>query len=399
MPRTEPLKKRPHKRQKDDLSPTQVGRLKDLHQLDQRTLLIAFMRAHGMTLQEVCTQLSSISISVAQNVAVTDLHQADLKKWIVTRFAREMFKEELVKEIMMKTHHEPWAKLENALRNQEGSVFKHLRVVYSGGKREPREYEWPAIVDRFAHNAAWVIHEVLKNSKNVGVCWGSTIANVITGLHSLRIPIDPDQKRVSVFPTAGQPLGRYFKDAGTDATTLAKRLSTYLNGTAKHVPSLDNVWPVIPKKFRDSADINDFLSHIDSYRDIFGEGPHDKRTLLSRADTILASCGCFHNWKTFVPEWINTDDEVDVTKVAIGDIGGALIPDPSVSENEFKAIARLWTGIRLDHFEIVARASPGVIVCAVGWNKGKIALELVRRGLVTVLVIDNELARSIEAQL
>lgn len=390
-----------HRERVGQLSPMQAGRLSDLHPLDQRRLLMTFMRAQGMTLKEACTWLGLLSIHVKENVAVSDLHQAGFDKWIITRFARELFKEELVKEISGRTHHEPWRGLEAALQQQPGSVLKHLRVVYSGAKKEPREHQWPAIIDRFGHNAAWLVRGFLEESRRVAVCWGTTVAKVVDGLESLKISVDPwRQKRISVIPTAGQPLGQHFRNADIDSTTLARRLSTYFNGPSlNQVPSLDNVWPVIPRKYRESKDVKDFLRDIDSHRKIFGDGPQDKNALLSNADTILASCGSFHNWKTFVAEWMSGDPGVDVTNVAIGDIGGAIIPNPRVPSKEFDAIASLWTGISLDHFKLVAGRIPGVILCAIGQNKGAVALELVRRGLVTVLVVDNELARAIEAKL
>jgi DNA-binding transcriptional regulator LsrR (DeoR family) len=388
------------RRQVEDLSPTQVGRLSDLHELDQRRLLITFMRAHGMTLKEVCNQLGSLSIPVRQNVAVKDLHQAGFDKWIVTRFAREMFKEELLTEIAIMTHHRPWTNLEKSLSSLRGSVLKNLRVVYSGGKAKPRDQEWPAIIDRFADNSAWLIQGFLEDSKRVAVCWGSTVANIVNALSALRIPVDPGRRAIPVIPTAGQPLGQHFRNAGIDSTTIARLLSIYFNGqSSNQVPSLDNVWPVIPRKFIDSPEVRELVRDIDSHRKIFGDGPQDKSAMLSRADTILASCGSFHNWNTFVAEWMSGDDGVDVTKVAIGDFGGAIVPKPGVPESEFEAVARLWTGITLEHFKLVAVRSPGVILCAVGRNKGRIALELVRRGLVTTLVVDNQLASEIEAQI
>ncbi len=353
-----------------------------------------------MTLKEACALLSSLSIPVKPNVAVKDLHEAGFAKWIITRFARELFKGELIEEITERTHHRPWVTLETALQSQPGSVLKHLRVVYSGCQAKPKDHEWPAILDRFGHNAAWLIHEFLEDSKRVAVCWGSTVANIVNGLHSLRIGRDPNRKRIAVTPTAGQPLGQKFRDSGTDSTTLARRVSAYFNGPSDNqVPSLDNVPPVIPRKFADAASVREFVHDIDSHGKIFGDGPHDKNALLTKVDTIIASCGSFHNWKTFVAEWINGDDGVDVTRIALGDIGGALILNPDLPPHEFEAAAKLWTGVTVEHFKLVAAREPGVILCAVHRSKARIVLELVRRGLVTVLVVDNDLADAIVALL
>src|SRR5690349_2783145 len=123
MVHTRRSRKSGHREGIEDLSPMQASRLSDLHPLVQRRLLMTFLRTQGMTLKEACTQLGLLSIRIKPNVAVKDLHQAGFDKWIITRFARELFKEELVKEISGRTYHEPWQGLEAELQKQSGSVL------------------------------------------------------------------------------------------------------------------------------------------------------------------------------------------------------------------------------------------------------------------------------------
>ena len=255
------------------------------------------------------------------------------------------------------------------------------------------------ILDRFASNAAPLLADLLLEAKVAGVCWGETVGRLIDALLALDLVVDHDRRtRVHVVPTAGQPQGSEFRMSGWDSTTLARNLSLFLNGTAAHVPSLDNVRPMVPPKYIDSPDVLEAILDGTSYKEIFGEGLSDKKAPLNRADAILASCGCFHNPKTVLWEWLGKH-RVDVKSVAMGDIGGSLIPRRDVSDAEFANIARLWTGIRLEHFEAVAQRSPGVILCAVGVQKAEITLELVRRSLVTTLVVDERLAEALERAL
>lgn len=383
----------------ETLSPREARRVSDMNDLDRRRVLVAYLRAQGRSHDEIAALLGSLPspIGVRGPVIVNDLARAGLDKWIVTRFQRELFKEPLVREIDDLVHHQPWLALERSLQRLSDGVLSRLFVVFSDADADPEAKDWPRILDRFASNAAPLLADMLLEARLVGVCWGGTIGNVLQAMIGLKLDIDRDKrKRVPVVPTAGQPQGTEFRTSGWDSTTLARQLSIFLNGTDAYLPSLDNVRPIVPPKFIDSPEVLEALLDDSSHADIFGTGPADNKALLNRADAILASCGCFHNPKTVLWEWVGKHS-VDVKAVAMGDIGGALIPRPGVSEGDFLKVARLWTGIRLEHFKATARRSPGVILCAAGAAKAEITLELIRRSLVSTLVIDERLAQALAA--
>jgi DNA-binding transcriptional regulator LsrR (DeoR family) len=391
----------------ESLSPRQATRLSDIGELDRRRVIIAYLRAQGLSHDQICVLLSRLlePIAVRPPVIVNDLARASLDKWIITRFKSELFRKPLVREIDDLVHRQPWLPLERQLQELSNGVLKRLYVIHSDADRDPEQKDWRRILDRFAQNAAPTAAELLAPAHIVGVCWGETVRCLIDALLELNIEIDVSrQKRVIVVPTAGQPQGLEFRTSGWDSTTLARRLSQFFNGSEAHVPSLDNVRPVIriQPRFAGSKDVLEAVLEAilddSSHKEIFGSGPQDRRALLNRADAILASCGAFHNPKTMLWEWMGAHG-IDVKAVAMGDIGGALIPRRDVPTEKFNDVAMLWTGIRLEHFEAVAQRTPGVIVYAAGFRKGAITLELVRRRLVTTLIVDDQLVHGLETAL
>jgi DNA-binding transcriptional regulator LsrR (DeoR family) len=391
----------------ESLSPRQATRLSDIGELDRRRLIVAYLKAQGLSHDQICALLSRLpeAIAVKPPVIVNDLARAALDKWIVTRFKSELFKKPLVRELDELVHRQPWLSLERQLQELSHGVFKRLYVIHSDGDRDPEQKDWRRILDRFAQNAAPSVAELLAPASIVGVCWGETVRCLIDALLELNLEIDLSrQKRVIVVPTAGQPQGLAFRTSGWDSSTLARSLSRFLNGSDAHVPSLDNVRPVvqIQERFADSKEVLEAVREAilddSSHKDIFGSGLQDRRALLNRADAILASFGAFHNPKTMLWEWMGAHG-IDVKAVAMGDIGGALIPRRDVSIEKFNGVARMWTGIRLEHFEAVAQRTPGVIVYGAGFHKGAIALELVRRRLVTTLIADEQLVHGLETAL
>jgi len=129
--------------------------------------------------------------------------------------------------------------------------------------------------------------------------------------------------------------------------------------------------------------------------------------LISRVDTILTGVGSFHQWTDYCDELVSVASVKQhlLVDVALGDLGGALIPLRRLEMKTlraFAAISGLWTGIRRVHFKTVAKRAaatesigPGVIVVAMGANKAAILYEVIRQGLVNHLIIDEDLAESL----
>jgi DNA-binding transcriptional regulator LsrR (DeoR family) len=62
-----------------------------------------------------------------------------------------------------------------------------------------------------------------------------------------------------------------------------------------------------------------------------------------------------------------------------------------------------WTGLRLEHLEACARLGerplkgpPGVVVVSAGTNRATAVCELIKRGLVNHLIVDDVLAEELE---
>ena len=88
------------------------------------------------------------------------------------------------------------------------------------------------------------------------------------------------------------------------------------------------------------------------------------------------------------------------------EVGGVCIPRPDLTTREqcvFDTIQGSWTGLRLEHLETCARrntdpntGSPGVVVVSAGPNRAKSILELIKRGMVNHLIVDDILADELE---
>src|SRR5262249_441522 len=92
--------------------------------------------------------------------------------------------------------------------------------------------------------------------------------------------------------------------------------------------------------------------------------------------------------------------------LVVGDLGSVLIPVPGRKQDqEVKELNELRNGIQLKHLEAIAeraarsQSSPGVVVVAIGKNKARVLCELVHRGLINELIIDQDLAKALEVLL
>jgi DNA-binding transcriptional regulator LsrR (DeoR family) len=141
-----------------------------------------------------------------------------------------------------------------------------------------------------------------------------------------------------------------------------------------------------------------------NYRRIF-EGQNGRPPEIGHLDVILTSLGNLEQenklWKEALRESGSEGDREVVERLLkkLHDIGGVLIVDNELDEEEKDKLRQLesrWLGIKRTHYyQCAQKAKPGVIVVALGDNKAETTLRAVKRGLVNILVIDEDLARRI----
>jgi DNA-binding transcriptional regulator LsrR (DeoR family) len=400
-------------------------RLRDLSKVELRAVRVAFYLAQGMSEGEIAALLFPQDSPKTAFPRVANAKKLALRRGWLTRplFSEKSFPGEDNLTLQEEAHYQRWIDLEKKLQEQSGGILKTLRVCYSGYKAEPKgKEEWDEALDLFAHNAApYVLAHLCKSRLGIAVGWGMTVACASEAagqrLDEATRPKQNGQRAIRIVPTACEPLQ---PPAGRDtsSTNIATVLNGYLNGPRNgRVWSLKNIPSVLPETYTDKAkrkDIEqDFLKFARDYWEIFGdqEDP-DNKSLIAQCDTSISSGGAFHQWQIFADALFKSSgiSPEELQKLAVGDIGGILIPRLGITEKEktrFEQIKNLWTGIRLEQYQRIARsaaqstepdAPAGSMLIAIGKSKAEIILDLVTRAdlrVVNALVIDAHLAQAI----
>jgi DNA-binding transcriptional regulator LsrR (DeoR family) len=261
-------------------------------------------------------------------------------------------------------------------------------------------------LNQFGDEAARLVSGWLPQSELFGVTWGTTISHVV---NVLQPPGSVKAGRLSVrfTPVCCEPLDK-ISDQDT-SSKLAHRLHERVQTTAELPPSLTGVPALIARQFRGAGKraIQDFFSSRGtSYQEVFGPGP---RPLINVVDSLLTSVGPASKPMGFIhDELLRTASTPQrrltsgaLARLVAGDLGGVLIPLRTLKaadRREVEALNAMWTGIRREHLERIATEAdkknrPGVIVVSIGGSgRAETIAELVRCGLVNVLIVDPELA-------
>jgi len=382
---------------------------------DKRIAAMAYLvGAQGLSEKQARAVIETRYGHYSSSTASRDCAEARRRQWLIERFADESFSDdgELLEELSTLAHR--YSELETVLAAKSQRVLKGLRVVY-GGVDQASACGGPIqdALTECGRRSAHELYALLIRSKVLGVASGHTLRAACDGV-AARASFARASDRadvVHVIPTSGEPIGAGAVD--TNSTSLASLLSQALNRRRVPVPSLAGVPSVIPRKYQAERReiVLEFIADLRAYRDIFvgRAGADDPRPWIERLDSILTCAGAFGSWQAYDNELTRTvgigSDEL--AEVADGDIGGVLIPRPSLSARKrqrFDEIARLWTGMQLGDYRRIAHAAelkrtsgsagpPGVIVCAFGANKARIVDVLVTRTrVVNHLLIDHALA-------
>jgi DNA-binding transcriptional regulator LsrR (DeoR family) len=208
------------------------------------------------------------------------------------------------------------------------------------------------------------------------------------------------RKPKRVVPLCGEPLAGALTD--TSASHLAARLAEETRGSRRYASSLHNVPALIPVDMPPGVvdGVYKLLARIPGYVEIFGapdpralEGPRARLAI----DTVLTSISTddqpwgSRNGALLASAGI---DAKELRQLAVGDIGGVLLPAPGKSA----AVTRLmrnWTGVGLADLQRTASAGR-LLVVAMGANKARVLREVLRRGLCTHVIIDEQLLFALE---
>lgn len=262
---------------------------------------------------------------------------------------------------------------------------------------------------RFGRLAAGRATELIEKSSVLGVIFSETVHRVIDGIawSGLR----PRTNRpVTVIPVAGE-VASYVR-VGSSSSWLASRLHELINNNDNQQYSLSAVPFLIPTHFERSTReaISKWIQDLPGYRKIFGGEP----SMVSRMDCVFTSVG--QDGKPLSAAIKELTEIYGITpsrlrEIAATDIGATLVPTDLVDEDaeakaELEALNSVMINLTIDQYRDVCQraADPamapdkqpsGVCLFAIGANKARGLLTVLRKGLVNELIIDEELAREL----
>lgn len=345
----------------------------------------------------------SYGIDKGRSTVSRDMKWARAHGWIVTQLGKDCPREEHLEAVKQTAHFH--GGLQEALRDRSGGTLKSIDVFWSGPTRIDADIDWDDRLSRFAARAAPTLLERLVRAQKIGVTFGASIGVTIEAVGSAARSQPIRCKDVMVVPTSGEPLGGAKPTFAS--TDLAERLSEILGGA--RVPSLRGIPPVIPEEFAGHSQtvVFDLIRCLRSYKQIFGDS--DTGGLVGELDTLVTSAGGFgERYHAFQNEFVSIPGftRERLAELALGDIGGVLIPKDGIftkaQEKMFSAWRRLWTGIRIEQLRRISADAknsdrPGVILVAIGANKAQIVQALTcRERVVNHLIIDESLAARLQ---
>jgi DNA-binding transcriptional regulator LsrR (DeoR family) len=397
-------------------------KVRDLDEANYRRALLAYLMGQGLDEGDARAQLANYHFSLP--TASRDKDAAHKRRWLVTRFAEEMFDEAILERIRDEIAHRPWAYngLEGTLRELSGGVLKSVWVFHAGDEADPgNQTEWDWQIGNLARNSAWLIQKLLLKSRTgIAVGWGKTVAESIDAImprfaHGRERDNGTGRKKLLVIPTVGTPPGAAPSDVDHSSSQQAANLSEAMNGTSKDCPSLHNTWPVEPPDMNEDERRGFQRANNlpgGGFERIYGSfrGTSAQTPLIDTVDTALTSAGAFHHQSFFLTQLRQTGkiDLDELQTLAEGDLGSALVPKEgmkrdSAEERRFNETLRLLPGIKLAHYRDIAQraardpdGAAGVILVVLGQNKAKIALSCIRQQAVSVLVADYHLAAALK---
>lgn len=370
---------------------------------DRRAQQAAYLRArHNFSQEEIGKLLGGVSQSHVSRL----LAHATEMGWLVTelRFNQRNMSPEALREIQHLLEPRRLVSRFDEIRARTGRMTPNVRV-FDSGSESPTTGAFEIRARRFGRSAAGRLEELLRQSNAVGVTWGRTVSSMVDGLAAANRSYHGD-KTITFAPVSAELITLAAPDYSS--SLLAARLNNLFNDGAVETLRLGGVPAYIPRRY-DAAKvqaIREYLLDAASYRLIFsGENP-----LINRLDTVITSVGSAERPLGGAMEEVLSAADITATQLKAliaGDVGGILIPKPDLPPDAVRQVDELnamWTGITKEHLARIAiRAAgvggAGVVVAAIGRERARIVVEMIRLEMINELIIDWDLANALEALL
>ena len=263
------------------------------------------------------------------------------------------------------------------------------------------KWSWDERTRYFSGQVAPLLVSLLSQASHAGVAWGRTVAAAISGVKRLcELPPPRFRDPLVCVATVGGLVGELKVRAESSSSILASRLAEAINGDWEHLYTLHGLEAFI-SYLDNSEEIHIHkkrVSRFPNYQAIFGAP--GRAGVIDRLDAIITSCGDAHHynqfWTTELPRLGVSPEKLN--RLTYGNIGGVLLEREGLAPADQALcddIARRWTGITRQHYEQCAQRKPGVIALALGHNKADVVLKCVELGLISELLIDEDLAMAL----
>jgi DNA-binding transcriptional regulator LsrR (DeoR family) len=371
--------------------------------LDERAQCAAYMRAiHNMSQVEIGHVLGGLSQPQVSRL----LAHAERQNYLVIeqRFASELFSDGWIRQIDEMLAPSGMAADLNNYCQRAGIHTPRMRVFESGpGNTEVALAQRRA---RFGRTAAGRLIELIEKSSNVGVAWGRTIKALTDGITASRQPLNKN-RQITFSPVCAELVS--LAHHGYSSSRLADILDEAFNKAPGQGPQLTGFPAYIPRHYdvEMRASIWRFISDTPGHHRVFS-GPD---ALIHQMDMLISSIGSANT-----PVLGSFDELVlagglkanDLRQLVIGDLGGILVPKTGLSKAKQALIDdlnELWTGMKTEHVHAIAERAfadnrlSGVVVVAIQTERGDTAFELICRGLVNELILDQSAATQLQRRL
>jgi DNA-binding transcriptional regulator LsrR (DeoR family) len=368
-------------------------------QRELRVQQAAYLYArHRMSQEEIGRRLGGISQSQVSRL-LAHAHEIGL---LVTehRFVDDLLSGDQLAEIQRVLEAQELSAALEKFGRKTGGILPRLSVFDSGvpGRAATNHIERGGA---FGRAASGRLVELLSGARVVGVAWGSTL-NFLT--NALPHPQSRSGKLATQFvPICAELVA--LEDPGYSSSWLAARLNHAFNGEEGIRLQLTGIPAFIPKRYKEAKAraIREYIRETASYEKIF----IGANSYVDQMDAVITSVGSAEAPVRGSTAELLLAAELDadaLRALVVGDIGGILIPRPTLSAAKKRVvdeINQMWTGLSVDRLATIAKRAAGKngrggnIVAAFGRDKADSIIQSIRMGLINELIIDYDLKNAL----
>ncbi|MBW1842899.1 MAG: hypothetical protein JRJ05_01060 [Deltaproteobacteria bacterium] len=274
--------------------------------------------------------------------------------------------------------------------------------------------------------ARYLVDDLLRANDKIGCAWGGLLLSVAEEVERLYDRPHSKWGDIAFMPICGDT-PEVFRTPMFSAANIAAHFDRALVGRTDSEYTFSSVAGCIPSDFRGARaqTIREFFQTIPGYRKVFGVDPQlapkkppsknqghrpargDGGGMITQLDGVLTSLGTNEDDSLWLVA-AATAAQVEPSELASacpGNVGGIFLSHPHPTAAQKKIVDRVnarWTGVSLEHLELCAKRATrdpkrlGVTVLACrGEKQALIAIECVRLGLVSRLILDRNTSHAI----